>query len=274
MNEKSTDSWRYRCCPRAALAVLALSGTLSAVSAQETQIAQGAPSVQETQSVQAAQSMQAAQDPRFESLASIRSAAQTYVKGLIPPGAGDTTVRVGELDNRLHLGRCPEKNLGASFPAGVTLQARVTVGVTCAGPTHWTVYVPVVVEIRINVLVLSHAVNRDARLSAADVTIEKRTTTGPGSAYLMSVPELAGRTVKRPLPAGTALAVDMFNADLVVRRGQQVTLLSSAGTFEVRASGRAMADAAAGARVQVQNLGSQRIVEGVVESADLVRVAR
>ncbi len=35
-----------------------------------------------------------------------------------------------------------------------------------------------------------------------------------------------------------------------------------------------MSDGAAGARIQVQNLGSQRVVEGVVESADLVRVAR
>jgi flagella basal body P-ring formation protein FlgA len=66
----------------------------------------------------------------------------------------------------------------------------------------------------------------------------------------------------------------MFAPDLIVRRGQEVTLLSAADTVEVRASGRAMSDGAAGSRIQVQNLGSQRVVEGVVESADLVRVAR
>jgi flagella basal body P-ring formation protein FlgA len=66
----------------------------------------------------------------------------------------------------------------------------------------------------------------------------------------------------------------MFTPDLIVRRGQEVTLLSSDGAVEVRANGRAMIDGAAGSRIQVQNLSSLRVVEGVVESADLVRVAR
>jgi flagella basal body P-ring formation protein FlgA len=65
----------------------------------------------------------------------------------------------------------------------------------------------------------------------------------------------------------------MFAPDLIVHRGQQVTLLSAAGPVEVRASGRAMVDGAAGSRIQVQNLSTLRVVEGVVESADRVRVA-
>jgi flagella basal body P-ring formation protein FlgA len=86
--------------------------------------------------------------------------------------------------------------------------------------------------------------------------------------------ELAGRAVRRPLAAGTTLSVDMFMPDLIVRRGQEVTLLSAVDSVEVRASGRAMSDGAAGARIPVQNVGSQRVVEGIVESSDLVRVAR
>jgi flagella basal body P-ring formation protein FlgA len=214
------------------------------------------------------------QDSSTESLTAIRWAAQNYVKSLIPPGAGESIVTVGELDGRLRLARCPSKELSASLPAGMALQARSTVGVTCAGPVRWTVYIPVTVESKINVLVLTHAVNRDARLTAADVTIETRRTAGPGNAYLTAPAELSGRTARRPLAAGTTLSVDMFTADLIVRRGQEVTLLSSGGAVEVRANGRAMVDGAAGARIQVQNLSSMRVVEGVVESADLVRVAR
>jgi flagella basal body P-ring formation protein FlgA len=156
----------------------------------------------------------------------------------------------------------------------MALQARSTVGVSCAGPAHWTVYVPVTVETRIDVLVLKRAVARDTRLVATDVTVESRKTSGPGAAYLTTPAELSGRTVRRPLAAGTTLAAEMFTPDLIVRRGQEVTLLSSGGAIEVRASGRAMADAAAGARIQVQNLSSMRVIEGVVETADLVRVAQ
>jgi len=221
-----------------------------------------------------AHAQEVAQDDSVESLAAIRSSAQSYVKSLIPSSAGQSTVTVGQLDGRLRLARCPSKDLSASLPAGMSVQARLTVGVSCSGPVHWTVYVPVTVESTIEVLVLTHAVNRDTRLTAVDVTVETRKTAGPGNAYLTQPAELGGRTVKRPLSAGTTLSVDMFTPDLIVHRGQQVTLLSSGGLVEVRANGRAMVDGAAGARIQVQNLSSLRVVEGVVESADMVRVAR
>lgn len=214
-----------------------------------------------------------AHNTAIESLSTIRSAAQSYVKTLLPAGSGESTVTVGVLDGRLRLAQCSTA-LTAALPVGMALQARSTVAVTCAGPVHWTIYVSVTVESRINVLVLRHAAARESRLTASDVTVETRTTAGPGTAFLTAPAELSGRTVRRPLAAGTILAVEMFAPDLIVHRGQQVTLLSSGGAIEVRANGRAMADAAAGTRVQVQNLSSMRIVEGVVETADLVRVAR
>lgn len=207
-----------------------------------------------------------------EPLASIRGAAQSYIKGLLPRTAGGSTVTVGTLDSRLRLAPCPQP-LNVVLPAGMQLQARVTVGVSCTGPVHWTLYVPVTIESTINVLVLTHAVARDIHLTASDVTVETRTTAGPGTAYLGGAAELKNRTVRRPLAAGTALTADMFAPDLIVRRGQEVTLLSAGNAVEVRASGRAMSDGAAGARIQVQNLSSLRVVEGVVESADIVRVA-
>jgi flagella basal body P-ring formation protein FlgA len=213
--------------------------------------------------------------PQTEPLSAIRAAARSYVESLIPGSAGErSTIQVGELDSRLRLAHCSSTSLSASLPAGMNLEARSTVGVTCTGPVHWTVYVPVTVESTINVLVLTHAVSRDARLTAEDVTVEKRKTAGPGTAYLTAPSELNGRTVRRALAAGTTLAVEMFTPSLIVHRGQEVTLLSSGGALEVRATGRAMNDGASGSRIQVQNLSSMRVVEGVVESADLVRVAR
>jgi flagella basal body P-ring formation protein FlgA len=148
------------------------------------------------------------------------------------------------------------------------------VGVACAGPVQWTVYVPVTVESRISVLILKHPADRDARLTADDVTVESRKVSGAGTAYLTDLTDLHGRVVRRPLPVGTTLAVDMFTPDLVVRHGQDVTLVAAAGGIEVRAAGRALADAPGGARLKVQNLSSMKVVEGVVEGPDLVRVSQ
>ncbi len=215
----------------------------------------------------------AATDPRaVEPVASIEAAAQAYVASLLPPGTTDAQVTVQPIDRRLRLAQCGSA-LRAQLPAGSNLGARATVGVSCEGPSHWSVYVSVVVESRIAVLVLRHAVARDTRLTADDVTLETRRMAGAATAYLASVAELAGRTVRRPLPLGTALTVEMFAADTVIHRGQEVTLVAGGPSMEIRAMGRALMDASAGARVQVQNLSSMTVVEGVVESADVVRVA-
>ncbi|HTB66945.1 MAG TPA: flagellar basal body P-ring formation chaperone FlgA [Steroidobacteraceae bacterium] len=207
-----------------------------------------------------------------ESLATIEAAAHSYVLSLLPPGAAQTQITVQPIDRRLRLAQCGSP-LTARLPLGTNLAARATVGVSCAGPTHWSVYVPVVVESRISVLVLRHAVARDTHLTAEDVAVETRRTAGTAAAYLDAVTELSGRTVRRPLPIGTALTVDMFAADTVIHRGQEVTLVAGGGSIEIRATGRAMMDAPTGARIQVQNLSSLTVVEGVVESADVVRVA-
>jgi flagella basal body P-ring formation protein FlgA len=95
---------------------------------------------------------------------------------------------------------------------------------------------------------------------------------GTGDSYLTDVAELAGRTLKRPLGAGAPLTADAMADEMVVKRGQHVTLLAAAGGLEVRAPGLAMNDAAAAGRVKVQNLASKRIVEGVVESSDVIRI--
>jgi flagellar basal body P-ring formation protein FlgA len=207
-----------------------------------------------------------------EAVSTIEATVHSYVQSLMPAGSAETQITVLPIDRRLRLAQCGSP-LTAQLPPGTNLSARATVNVSCAGPSHWTLYVPVVIESRISVLVLRHAVARDARLTADDVSVETRRTAGTATPYLASVPELAGRTVRRPLAIGTALSVDMFTADTVVHRGQQVTLVAGGPSIEIRASGRAMMDAPAGARIEVQNLSSMTVVEGVVESADVVRVA-
>ena len=210
-------------------------------------------------------------DAALESLTAIRAAAQSYVRAQLPAGASIANISAGALDSRLRLAHCASPLL-ASLAPGATLQARSTIGVHCAGPSVWTVYVPVLVESRIHVLVLRKPAAQDSRLSGADVAVEDRTVSVLGAAYLNDPEDLNGRTVRRALPAGTTLTVDMLRPDVLVHRGQEVTLIAAAGGLQVRASGRALADGEAGARLKVQNLTSQRVVEGVVESADVVRV--
>jgi flagella basal body P-ring formation protein FlgA len=207
-----------------------------------------------------------------EPLETIRAKAESFVKSQLPSEANVASVTAGTLDSRLRLARCTA-GMHAQMPPGAALQSRTMVGVACDGPVHWMVYVPVTVESRISVLVLKHPVARDSRLTIEDVTVESRKVTGLSTAYLTSQNDLLARTVQRPLAMGTTLTMDMFKPDLVIKHGQEVTLVAAAGGIEVRATGRALADAAGGTRLKVQNLSSLRVVEGVVEGPDMVRVS-
>ena len=211
-------------------------------------------------------------DESIQSLDAVRAAAQSFILTQVPKQApGTMQVSVGALDARLRLAPCAEP-LKVSLPAGATFQARMTVAVSCPGSATWTVYVPVTIESQTSVLVLRRAATRGARLAAADVELQTRVVAGTGASYLTDLAELSGRTVKRPLGAGTALTADAMADDLMVKRGQRVTLLAAVGGLEVRAYGLAMNDAPAAGRVKVQNLSSNRVVEGVVETADVIRI--
>jgi flagella basal body P-ring formation protein FlgA len=210
---------------------------------------------------------------RIESTVAIRAAAESFVRSQLPADANVASVTAGALDPRLRLVHCTG-GMHGQLPAGAQLLARTMVGVACDGPVHWTVYVSVTVESRVSVLVLKHPVPRDARLTSDDVNVETRKVTGMATAFLTDANDLLARATARPLPMGTTLTMDMFKADMVIKHGQDVTLIASAGGIEVRAAGRALADAAGGTRVKVQNLSSLKVVEGVVEGPDVVRVAR
>jgi len=121
--------------------------------------------------------------------------------------------------------------------------------------------------------VLRRPVAQNERLSADDVEVQKRNLTSTGVAFLTTTADLKRRTIKRPLPVGTALSIDMFTPDMLVHQGQEVTLVATVAGLQVRARGKALANGSAGARLRVQNLSSLKVVEGVVENEDVIRVA-
>ena len=106
----------------------------------------------------------------------------------------------------------------------------------------------------------------------ADVELLTRRLPGSESGFITDTGSLQGRRLKRALPAGSPLTADVLVPDVLVKRGQQVTLLAANGPFEIRAQGQALSDGTERERIRVQNVTSRKIVEGVVENASTVRV--
>ena len=206
-----------------------------------------------------------------ESLERIRVAAEDAVRAQLQGIAYEVHIQAIAPDSRLQLAQCPQR-LTAQIGTA-ELGARTTVRVSCpVRATPWTLFVPVTLESDVPVLVLRQSELRGARLLPETVARQTRRVQGLRSDYVSDARTLAHSTLTRDLPAGTALTFTLLQADYLVRQGQAVTLVAQGAGIEVRAPARAMEDAREGARVHVENLSSQRIVQGVVEANGLIQV--
>lgn len=201
----------------------------------------------------------------------IQKVAEQFLTAQLSGAEGvQVHVSAEALDPRLRLPQCQQSPTGL-LPQAARISARATVGVRCAKPA-WTVYVPLRVETELPVLVLRRALDRNSPITEADVELKALRVPGMPASYIGSIEQLAGRHMRRSAAPGTPLSVELLGEDILVRHGQRVTLVARAGGLEVRAPGEAIADAGPNGRVRVLNLSSRRIVEGQVESRDVVRI--
>ena len=218
-----------------------------------------------------AASLAGAQDTTaWHSLDAVRAAAERGLRAQLDAQLKGVQLSARALDTRLRVPACGSKlQTEANAPRGT--QARVLVRVSCPG-VPWSINVPVDIRREFDVLVLRKPVGRGESLAATDVTLQKRVLPGLASPFVARIEDLQGRLTRRPLAEGTAVSADALSAALLIHRGQAVTLTAASGGIEVRAPGRALADATARQRLRVQNLESLKVVEGVAESDSVVRV--
>lgn len=204
-------------------------------------------------------------------LADIEQTAFLYAAAEAQASYDNPQIIVDALDKRLRLQQCEQPLQAFSNTVSNTLGNR-TVGVRCSSPTEWTVYVPVKVKVLQPVVVAARPLVANETLSQADITLELMDIGELRHGYIQSTDMVLGQQLKYPLSMGMALPPRGLKQEKVVRRGEQITLVASAGSMEVRMNGTAMGDASIGEKVKVKNRSSKRVVEGVVHAPGVVKV--
>lgn len=177
------------------------------------------------------------------------------------------------LDPRLRLPACP--STPETFdPPGHRGGANISVGVRCTGSAEWTLYIPVRVEMRAPVLVLSAAAARGDTLASRHLRLEEHDVAQLNGGWLTDPHEAIGMTLRRPLRPGQVITREALEPARLVRRGQRVAVISGHGGISVRGEGEALADAAAGERVRVRNVHSRQVIEGLVDERGQVLAGR
>lgn len=204
----------------------------------------------------------------------IRSLAEAHAletaRSLAPAGAR-LSASAARLDPRLRLAACPVVPETFSAP-GSGLSAVASVGVRCPAAPGWSLYVPVEVEVLVDVVVLAAPAATGQTLTATDLRLEPANVARLGGGYLTRIDDAEGRVLKRPVRPGTVLTAALLARPTLVRRGQRVELLAGGTALTVRTEGEALSDAAEGERVRVRNVRSRTVVEGIVMADGTVRI--
>jgi len=208
---------------------------------------------------------------RWQSTASIAAKAETHARASLSHADLKVEATVAALDSRLKLVHC-DQPLQAFTPPNTELKKNLVIGVRCRGSSPWKVYVPVKLTAKRQVLVTSRPLSRGATLSAADVRLEEKDVTVARGAYLTDIAQLSGKILKRTVPEGRLVTVDLLNEENIVKRGQRVTLMVEQSGFMVQMAGTALSDGTMNERIRVENNASRRTVEGIVRSPQLVEV--
>jgi len=97
-----------------------------------------------------------------------------------------------------------------------------------------------------------------------DVELTEINPLALGASIVLNVDDAIGKEIKQSVAAGQVLASTALRRPLVVRRGEMITVYSVAAGVQVKASAKALADAALGDVLLLQATESKKQFQGRV----------
>lgn len=184
---------------------------------------------------------------------------------------GVVRIEVSAIDRRLSLAYCA--HLEAFFPPGSRAWGRTTVGVRCAAPSAWTIYLPANVRVSGAYLMVARPLAPGQTIAADDFSVQAADLAQLPAGVLTDASQALGRQLVSGLRAGQPLHRDALREQPAVVQGQLVSLIANGPGFSISSQGHAMGKAPEGGRVRVKTL-SGTIVSGILRAGLVVEVNR
>ncbi|MFQ5643464.1 MAG: flagellar basal body P-ring formation chaperone FlgA [Thiogranum sp.] len=223
---------------------------------------------------QPATSLAAGAASQWQNHAAIRDIAQSFLHAYASnrhPG-NRSEVRLGKLDSRMRVKACSSP-LEAFMSPGGRAMGNTTVGVRCPDVGGWSIYVAARIDIYGPVLVARQPLSRGATVQESDLELVEHNLSNLPYGYYTDSGTVSGQLAKRTITATTVITPQMLQAPKLVKRGQRVTLIAETGPLKIRSTGKAMSDGQSGDLVQVRPDSSRRMVDGIVISPGVIKVA-
>jgi len=128
------------------------------------------------------------------------------------------------------------------------------------------------VEATASVVVAASDLSEATRLRSPDFTIETVRLDRDVNIYIFDPVQLRGATIRLPISKGQPITTDSVAAGIVVKVGDVVRIVGESGKLSISSTGEARASGHVGDRIQVKNLQSGTMLQGVVVDEGIVSV--
>ncbi len=200
----------------------------------------------------------------------LRQVAEQFLQVQTAGLPGKVTVSVGAVDPRLNLAPCPAPE--AFLMPGARAWGKTTVGVRCAAPSPWTVYIQSQVSVLGSYVAAAVPLVQGQAIEDGQLAMMQGELTALPPGIATDKTQLVGKSSSMSISAGTPVRVDMVRARPVILQGQLVKLVTKGNGFSVSAEGKAAGSAAEGQVVAVRTGNGQQI-SGIARLGGLVEVA-
>lgn len=141
-----------------------------------------------------------------------------------------------------------------------------------AGRTTQSVQVPFKVFSKRELFVLKQAGQKGDLISAKDIIVRETYMNGKMAGYPGSMDEVVGKALKRDVPANTVITDQVLENQVVMKRGDIVTIIAESNKLVVRAKGRTIDKGRIGENIRVKNIASGKELTAKVISGTAVKV--
>lgn len=209
----------------------------------------------------------------YHSLDDIRNIARSFIMAetKVQSPSEEIEISVRQLDPRLKLKPCKQK-LNASLAQHGLRGEYASVMVSCNANTTWSLYVPVKITRYLEVLVYANPVERNDILDNSDVKLAKMNVSRLNTGYTQDIQNVIGKVMQQNKMLGNIVLNSHYKNPLMVKRGEDIVLVSKSQTIEVRMKGTALAQGSMGDKIRVKNSRSKRIVNGTIIGPGLISV--
>jgi flagella basal body P-ring formation protein FlgA len=211
---------------------------------------------------------QAPAAPR-QDLAALKAVVEQYLQAQSAGLPGEASIEVGAIDPRMSLASCPAPQ--AFQQPGARPWGKTTVGVRCAAPSAWTVYIQARVSVQGDYVAAAVPLAQGQPIQQSQLVLMKGDLAAMPNGVVTDMAQAVGRSSTVSLPSGAPLRLDALKSKPVVQQGQLVRVVSAGAGFKVSAEARAIGTASEGQVVQVRTPAGA-IISGVAQAGGLVEV--